>query len=182
MQIRSDVKVNLKPLMRFADAIHQGLATSSGPILKALKQWAERYRSFSQERFNRYSRGGGGWPDLASSTKRRRRKAKRGHQGPRVFSILRDTGTLFGALDVAFQNQPGALEETIPFGIRVGFGGPARHPKGKATIFDIARFHQEGSGTVPTREIIVDPDQRTTNRMAEDMLRALEQLRRSSEQ
>lgn len=179
-QFGPDVRVNLKPLERFADAVHRGLASTTGPILKALKQWAARYRGFSRERFDRFSKGGGTWPPLKPSTKRGRRKGKRG-TGGRTFSILRDTGTLFGALDVVFTHQPGALEETIPFGIRAGFGGPARHPKGKATIADIAEFHQEGKGVVPEREIIVDPNQRTIDAMARDMLRAVEQLRKDSE-
>ena len=34
MEVRADVKVNLKPLERFADSVHQGLVSGSGPILK----------------------------------------------------------------------------------------------------------------------------------------------------
>ncbi len=181
MKVEAHVKVDLKPLDRFALDIRKGLTMGSGRILKALKQWAERYRSFAQERFHKYSKGGGDWPDLAPSTKRRRRGSRRGHEGARVFAILRDTNTLFAALDPVFVGEPGALEEKISYGIRVGYGGPMRHPKGKATIFDIARFHQEGSGTVPQREIIVDPNQSTIKAMAEDMLRAVEELRKDSE-
>ncbi len=177
MELRADVKVNLKPLERFKNAIHTGLATGSGPILKALKQWAARYRGFVQERFDTFSKGGGDWPDLAPSTKRRRRKG--GTSGR--FSILRDTSILFGALDIRFHNQPGALEEKIPFGVRVGFGGPARHPDGEVTIADLANIHQKGLGVVPEREIIVEPNQVTVEGMAGDMLRAVETLRKDSE-
>jgi hypothetical protein len=88
---------------------------------------------------------------------------------------------MFGALDAMFANKPGALEERIPFGIRVGFGGPARYPRGGATISDIAEFQQTGAGVLPEREIIVDPDQRTTDAMAGDMLRAVNRLRKENE-
>ncbi len=173
MELNAKVKVDLKPLEKFADSIHKGLQNNSGPIRKAYKQWAARYRSFVQERFDRFGKGGE-WQDLAPSTKRRRRGT--------IFTILRDTSTMFGALDTLFSGQPGALEKKIPFGIRVGFGGPGRHKSGgKATIADIARFHQEGVGRLPQRLIIVDPDQRTVDGMAGDMLRAVETLRRDSE-
>jgi hypothetical protein len=195
-----DVKLDLSALKRFADSIHRGLSNGSGPILKAMKQWAARYRSFAQERFDVFSKGGGDWPDLEPSTKRARRKgkskkikglhgaAKKTHEakmkrggGGGTFSILRDKGILFGALDTAFTNKPGALEESIPFGVRVGYGGSRRHPGGQTTIFDIARFHQEGRGRLPVRRIIVEPDQQTVDAMAGDMLRAINELRRDSE-
>jgi hypothetical protein len=89
-----------------------------------------------------------------------------------VVSILRDTGTLFNALDPQFTGKPGALEHHMPFGVEVGYGGPGRYPDG-ATVADIASFHQEGGGRLPKREIVVAPPETVMVAMAADMERAL---------
>lgn len=91
-------------------------------------------------------------------------------------SILRDKGLLFNALAPAFSGAPGQLQEDIPFGVRVGFGGPGRHPDGAATIADIASFHQEGGPHLPQRKIIVPPDEPTRERMIVVMDAALKTL------
>ncbi len=149
------VKVDLAPLKRFQSAVSRALRTGgSGPIRDALKQWAARYRGYAQEQFTKNSRGG--WRGLAESTKKRRRGARRGATGARSFAILRDTNTLFSVLDLRFTGKPGAIQQDIPFGIKVGFGGPARYKKGKsrATIADIAEFHHTGAGNLPERKIM----------------------------
>lgn len=91
-------------------------------------------------------------------------------------SILRDTGLLFNAVNPAFSGKPGQLQEDIPFGVRVGFGGPGRHPDGTATIADIASFHQEGGPHLPQRKIVVPPDDSTTRKMADVMQRAMDKM------
>jgi hypothetical protein len=60
------------------------------------------------------------------------------------------------ALDIRFTGKPGAIQEGIPFGIKVGYGGPTRYKKGKsrATIADIAEFHHTGAGNLPVRKIM----------------------------
>lgn len=148
------VKVNLTPLRRFQGAISRKLLPPGSPIHDALKQWAARYRSYAQQQFVKNSRGG--WKRLEESTRRRRRKARRGAIGARSFAILRDTNTLFSALDLRFTGKPGSIQEDIPFGIKVGFGGPVRYKKGKsrATIADIAEFHHTGAGNLPVRKIM----------------------------
>jgi len=73
-----------------------------------------------------------------------------------MVTILIDTGTLMATLSPKL-GRPGQYENHIPYGIQVGFGGPGQHPKGKATIADIAVFHQFGRGHNPVREILVDP-------------------------
>jgi len=181
------VTVDLRPLRLFAAAIEKQLRTATaGPVHNAIKQWAYRYRSFAKARFAKFSRGGGNWHRLEESTKKRRRKARRGYKGGRRFSILWDTGKLIGALEPRVQT-PGQLTQSIPFGVRVGYGGPARHPRGRATIADIASFHQEG---IPVgkggaqrrkREIIVEPDSAAIEDMTEYMLRALDRLGKSVE-
>jgi hypothetical protein len=177
----SNVRVDLKPLDRFAAEVKRDLrSTGNGPVRRAIRQWAARYRSFVQQLFDNNSKGGGGWASLAASTKARRRKARRGRvRGvARSFSILRDTGLLFAALTPTWTRKPGAIQQDIPFGVRAGYGGPARHPGGKASIADIAGFHQTGAGRLPKREIIVDPDQRTLDAMADDMERGLGNMAR----
>lgn len=294
MQLQANVKIDLRELKKFDQDLAKGLQNKSGPIGQALKQWGFRYRSFVQERFDKYSKGGGDWKPLADITKLRRRKGKKAagklrlrkfkkrtkgatksvltnkgksktvnidrhkggkkahntrtklrdlrrelvdtslrsdlspkqkrakvkrlmkrintvrkraakqHKSARIsrananirasnrkeisrwlkeskHSILRDTGTLFAALSPTFTNKPGAIEENIPFGIRVGYGGPARHTDGESksppTIADIASFHQNGVGRLPKREIIVAPDSKTIRGMIGDMERAVDKLK-----
>ena len=185
--INSTVKVDFKPLSRFKDRINRDLRSGGqtiggSPINNALKQWAVRYRAFIQERFLIYSRGGGDWAPLKPSTirARNRRKGRRGRKSNALYAaILRDTGQLYQALAPEFTGKPGAIEQAIPFGVRVGYGGPGMYTKkygGVATIADIANFHQTGAGHLPKREIIVPPDQHTVELMAEDMQRALNKL------
>ena len=134
------------------------------------------------------STGGGDWPDLAPSTKKGRRGAKRhvkrghGAKGAKTttrgsgasFAILRDTGTLLAALTIG---APGNKNEVIDAGIEVGFGGADKHPKAKgATIADIARYHNAGSGTLPVRKILVLPDTSTVSGMQADATNACHKL------
>lgn len=72
----TSVKINLRRLSQFkAQATADLNNQANGPIRKALKQWAVRYRSFAQERFDAYSKGGGDWAPLSPATIARRRKA-----------------------------------------------------------------------------------------------------------
>jgi hypothetical protein len=175
--ISATVRVDLRPLQRFRAQVDRDLRGSgNGPIRQALKQWAVRYMTFIQRRYRANSRGAGEWPDLAESTKRRRRGPRRGRGGARKFSILIDTGTLFAATDPIFQRKPGQLQDDIPFGVRVGFGGPAGHPGGRATIADIASFHQTGAGRLPRREILVPPTETVMRQMGSDMSRAVSRM------
>lgn len=64
------------------DAIVAGLAQSQGasppgPIRDMYMQWGRRAQGFNEERFDRFSIGGGDWAPLALSTIRARRKASR---------------------------------------------------------------------------------------------------------
>lgn len=121
---------------------------------------------------------------------RRIRRAKRRYQkeaakinsGEGTYAILKDYGLLFAALSPTFREAPGALEHHVPFGVEVGYGGPARHPdpdgksKNPPTIADIAAFHQSGGPHLPRREIIVTPPQGVVNQMAGDMDLALQRV------
>ena len=201
MQVSAAVNIILVNLEKFGKDIQAQLNGADGPVQDAIQLWAVRYRSWSQLRFDLYSRGGGDWQKLALSTIKRRRHGTKSNvlklrqilaakpeqanspqpsMGDGV-SILRDTGLLFAALAPIFAGAPGALQETIHFGIRVGYGGPQRHIKGgkqaRATIADIASFHQNGNlPRLPQREIIVDPPEELLETMADDMTKALNKL------
>jgi hypothetical protein len=164
-----DVRINLEPL-KLLEKVPRSV----------YNQWAARYRSFAQERFVKFSRGKGTWPPLAPSTIARRRKGRgrrRDAQGraigkrARVVAILRDTGTLFAALDVHFTRNPGQLQKDLPHGVQVGFGGPGKHPKAPMSVADLASIHHFGLGRVPARPIIVDPPNKVLNQMSTDVAR-----------
>lgn len=193
------VKIDLKPLDNLKLEVRQGLSVphKRGPIQRALNQWAALVRGFLQERFVRESKGGGSWPKLSKATlaARRNKARRRGRGGARRRSIrgarlkagsavslgqspriLRDTGTMFRVLSPQFVGQPGAIEKEIPFGVRIGFGGPDKHPSGKTTIAGIAMAHQTGAGRLPVRKIIVTPPARVISQMRAVMQRALDRL------
>lgn len=183
------VSLNLGPFVDLSAMIRKGLASKdrANPIRRAFRTCAIIYRSFIQERFDSASKGDGTWKPLAASTIARRRAAKiakiaglRGaakaaHEKRQArlkdtgggAAILRDTGMLFQALSPTFSGAPGAIEEDIPNGIRVGFGGPSAHKGTSATVADIATFHDEGGsgGRPPQRKIIVPPTAVVIDRM-----------------
>lgn len=83
---------------------------------------------------------------------------------------------MFAAVSPTFAALPGQLEELIPFGVRVGYGGPSRHPAAGMSVADLANIHQLGLGVVPPREIIVDPSPQLVKQMAGDADRAMREL------
>ncbi len=106
---------------------------------------------------------------LRAARAKARKTEKAFAAGKYKVAILIDTGTLRSALDPEFHGLPGQLQQEIPFGIRVGYGGPHAHPEGKGvTVADVAMFHDQGgpNGRPPKRSIIVPPDDRTVQRMA----------------
>jgi hypothetical protein len=133
-------------------------------------------------RLNRALRVG----DITQAQYDRRIKSKRSDQrkanaalaaGTENVSILMDTGTLVHALDMKFSQLPGQLNESIPFGIRVGFGGPGREARGgRATVADIAGFHQVGAGHNKVRKIIVPLPDSVKQDMAGYMQSALREI------
>ena len=178
----SDVRIKLDGLREFAGIVR----SKAGPIRRAIRQWAARYRGFAQRQFRANSLGGGRWRKL----KRKRRRGKL-----KFARILRDTGTLYAALTPQFLSKPGQMERLVPDGVATGFGGPAMHPgrrrtkkrKGairvskpakRVTVAQIAAWHNAGvpSINLPKRQIIWDPDEQTESRMAGDMRRALQEV------
>lgn len=166
------VHVNLKPLISLGRVIDEVVLT----------QWDARYRAFAGRRFSQNSRGGGDWAPLKASTLRRRRK---GRGRGLVAAILVNTATLKNVLVFKFAGAGGQLREFLRGGnrfrgVRVGFGGPAKHPSGSKTIAGIANIHQAGNskGNLPARRIIVEPDDKTMQGMASDVTRRWNHLAR----
>lgn len=153
---------------KFDDLLAQVSGKENSPALrKAYNQWGTRYLAETRREFVKNSNGGGEWPSL-------KRKRKRGSLSKA--KILRDTGTLFKALSVG---SPGNLYLDIKNGKRVGFGGPSNHPSGRASIADIARFHQTGQGSLPIRAILHRPSQKLIVQMLGDLKRAINTIGKS---
>jgi len=162
------VDIDLRGLKKFEEVVDKDLRKGgNGPIRAAIKQWAARYRGFVQRRFVKFSRGGGDWQPL----KNKRRRGKKGRA-----SLLRDTNTLFAALDPQFKRKPGQLQKNVPFGVKVGYGDGGQHPIASASVTQLAEWHQLGAGNLPARKIIVKPDRKTISGMAADMQRAMGRL------
>jgi hypothetical protein len=175
------VKVDISGLKKFQRIINAGLKQKTGPIRDAIKQWVRRYLGFIRKRYDRLSKSGGGgeWKPLKPETIAKRRK---GRGKKRTASILRDTGTLFTAINPAITTPRGALREQVKFGARVGYEQGATHPNSrKATIADIAYYHQKGKGHNPRRRILVDADDKTKRQMVRDMARAVKRAIKASE-
>ena len=167
--LRIKVKVDTTPWKGLLRDFKQGRGrfwTQLRPL------WALRYSAYLRRRYVRLSRGSGEWDDLANSTKRQRRGARRGSTGSRKFSVLVDTGILKQAVNVGAK---GNLNKKLRDGIRFGIGGNTRHPEGKLTIGQLAVFHHEGNRRkgLPARPIIVAPDRKTNRALEQQMVRAL---------
>jgi hypothetical protein len=169
----SNVKIDLRgfdKLKRLSDANNQ-----TGPVGDMFRKIGTRYLAFVNRRFIQSSRGGGDWTDLAESTKKQRRTGKA--KGKVGHAILRNTGTLLNALSVG---AAGNIFKRRGKTLEVGIGGPSRHPDSKATIGDIASFHDQGGKNLPQRQIIVQPDARTRTGMERDVQRAIDTMLKQS--
>lgn len=161
--------VDLKGLSRFQNSLSRDLRNrENGPIREAINEWGVIYRRWLRARYSRYSRGGGSWPPLKPGTIKRKGHAR----------ILRDTDTMFEALDPQFQAKPGQLNQHIPFGIRTGYGSSAMHPTAKVPTDKLAYWHQVGAGYLPARPIIVPPSGVVVREMADVMRKAVRKATR----
>lgn len=170
-----------------------------------LKRWGVRYRSYAQLRFDLFSKRGGDWQELAASTIKQRRSGKKlsasqklkavyestkpkadsqATSGGGLPSILRDKGLLFAVLAPIFAGAPGAIEDSVENGIRVGYGGGERHPDkngrlGQASIAQIAEYHNSGYlPRLPQRIIIADPSPEVIGEMIGDADKAMADVAR----
>lgn len=152
-------------LRKFDKFVAQISNKKNSPALKiAHKQWGIRYLAWIKRLFVKNSSGAGAWPPL-------KRKRKRGNSSSA--RILRDTGVLFKALTIG---SAGNLFKHLKNGIRVGFGGPSRHPRSKATIADIAKMHNNGEGNLPKRKILYWPDNKFIKQMLNDLKRTIKNI------
>lgn len=97
-------------------------------------------------------------------------------------AILRDTGTLFGQLDVGLKTNRKMLQSGR--GIKVGIISRRKAASGEGrsslSVAKLAAYHQSGSGNNPKREIIVMPNEQTKRGMLRDAHRSVGQsLRRN---
>lgn len=191
------VKIPVAELQHFASTVNAGLTgggKGGNPVRDALLVWAEMYRSDMKERYVAKSRGSGDWPALKKATIARRRKGKgrqvkfrrkygKSYQTKEVkqgaVAILIDKSILIRGLDPQLNPGKGGEQFFIPGGIRVGYGGAAKHEEGdssgkKPTIAQIARWHQTGAGNLPERKIIEEPSSITKKQMASVMQAAIQ--------
>lgn len=156
MNVHAVVRIDLSRLKERCQHVLSGLrgVDMANPVRKAVKQWAARYRAFLHDRFDRASKGGGGWPALAQSTiaKRRKGQSSKKEKAARAsmrgassslmrtedgglksaggsFAILADTGTLKTAFDATWKAGRGQVEDHVPDGVIVGIGGPGGSKK-----------------------------------------------------
>jgi phage gpG-like protein len=161
-----------------------------GFLLDGFKRVGVIYLAYTRERFLRLSKSQGKdeWPPLADYTKLKRLKRVNKSRLRRIlntmgvqlrkagqadsessrlqrliaddsrFPILRDTGYLFNSLSVG---GPGNVLSVSDEAMEVG------------TAVEYAIVHQRGRGRVPQREIFVDPDPKTDERMANELANAI---------
>jgi hypothetical protein len=148
------IKFNLDPFNKYMKQLQQEPVDDT-----CRKQWLARYSSYVRKNF--VSRGNGNWPPLAASTVKKRRANS---DVP-----LRDNGILLSALSIG---ATGNHSKAIPAGVEYGFSD-APHGDGK-TIKEIAIIHDQGLGSNPKREILIEPDDNLIEQMSKDLVRSLE--------
>jgi hypothetical protein len=171
LPLKLTVTTDVSGIEKFERLVQSGLDNSnkSSPTRVMFVRWATRWRAFHERRFVKASRGGGTWQALSIATVAGRRQGG----GSGSAAILRDTGTLFGALGSS--NAPGALEKHDTDVVFVGYKEGSQHSSG-ISIAQLARWHQTGAGNLPSREIVVEPDNRTTKGFATDANDALVEI------
>lgn len=148
------------------------------------KQWGVRYLAWIKRGFVVKSRGGTfkgvKWAKLKPATIKarasRRKTARARTAAVGKHSILIDR--LASIRKALTPGAPGSLWRWLHNGVRVGFGGPAKHPDGKATIRDIAVFHDQGEGRLPRRQILHKPDRAFRKMMLETLGKGIDRLGR----
>lgn len=111
------------------------------------------YLGFVRRRFQGNSTGGGDWPPLDPQTIKRKNSVV----------VLKDTGLLFNALTPGARGNLKRLKNNKA--VRVGYSNATHESGGSVTFQQLAAFHDEGTGDLPKREIFVEPDEPTKERM-----------------
>ena len=134
----------------------------SNAARKVILEWSKLYSGFIQERFVRFSRGGGNWPPIKPGT-----AARKGHD-----DILVDTLLMYEQLDPTIQGFHNVQQGSGPFQATVTFGGNAHYPDG-TSVQTVMGYHQTGAGNLPVRRILVPPDNATKKEMGDVAKKAM---------
>jgi hypothetical protein len=150
--------------------------------------WRNQFGAFIRRRFNIFSRGGGDWPALALSTVQGRRKGRKKADtkrsslarskgklvsAGRSVSILRNTGLLFAHIAPDFMPVTHFASSGTRFTATVSFQAAKQYPGSKTTTTDVLIFHQRGGPKLPQRKILVPPDSKTKQQMANSLKKAV---------
>ena len=169
--------MNSKPLRQFVADV-----SGSGPEMNQLfESIGGIYLDQLQRQYKANSAGGGDWPAVKKATEKaqfKRKKARKGHKGPRKKGILIDDGILEGALTPGARGNEFRL---IPHGIRVGFSQTIHGAGSSITVNELAQIHDQGKGDMPKRQILNEPTSATVGRIETAVRRALAALGRKAE-
>lgn len=152
--------ISVKYLLKLknTETTRRALQNPAGHVLSALKDCAGIYKRTMLKRFDKFSKGGGDWPDIKKETKLRKKSTR----------ILVDTRVMrlgLGA-DIAMTSQSG-MRTTI------GIRQRTKHTRAKMTVADLASIHHFGLGRVPRRKILVRPDPITSRLMSDRVMRGI---------
>ena len=112
---KATVKIKLTRLEKYRTQVKADLNNqANGPVRKAMKQWGVRYRSFAQERFDAFSKGGGDWPPLAPSTIARRRAAQSSRKKPKPSKELGAVESFVKFVGGTSKSSSGSNEKPAP--------------------------------------------------------------------
>jgi hypothetical protein len=139
-----------------ARAFVNGLKSGSTGTNKGHRRAAERYANWLRRRYRQFSMGGGDWPDLAESTRRRKKQNKD--------VILVEYTNLYNSLSVRKRRQN---EYTV------GIFSQQQARRSNKTLQQIATIHQQGRG-LPKREIVVMPSRGLYRGMVADIQKGVD--------
>ncbi len=145
--MRIGFHANASAFSRFIQRAEAALnPAESGPVQEGLLEASGVYHEAMVARFDSASGGDGTWAPLAASTVKQH--AKDGDAPPHI--LLGRTGELATSLR---RDGAGHVIETTDSGITEGSASP------------VARYHQDGTPTIPARPICVTPEPETLEAM-----------------
>ena len=143
MPLRAEVRLNLNSFKRLKRVV-----TKDGrPVYRLLREWIRIYRRWLYDRFVKFSRGGGNWPDLKPGT-----KAAKTRQGFGTEILIRTR-----VLEEQFSPVSRTQIISARQGAVIRFGAGKTYPDG-TPVEDVIRWHNDGAGNLPVRELLPDPD------------------------
>lgn len=155
MPTRTTVELPLVNLKRF----QRELSSRSSKMRRIRDTWTRMYAAEMRRRYKIYSRGGGNWRRLAPST-----LAARRNRNKRSAAILIDTGLMFSAFSPSFVSFRAG--DSGPMSVVISFGGKKRYRSGDA-VTTIMSYHNRGGGSLPKRQLLIQPPPHLRKQMAE---------------